>query len=287
MRNRAGRAGADHLAHLDAARQYEAAGGRADVEPADAGAGGAELGLGDADAGRGGVAGGALAVEIGLADEAARNQRLGPVELVLGELQVGARHLDLGGELLRLLGLDRAVDHRQRLAGADPLAGLDQHTLDLAALAGDADRHVAAGGERAGRRDQGGNVLAAGDDHRHRRKLLALVGLGRCGLLAAAAEHEDGQNRDQRHGQDGDDDPLAPAAPGELLLPDGDVVDRVTAPFRRLVVHRFHRPHSDNTAAAAPSGAVLARIDHLEQAIITGAPLLAPGAREPALYNRL
>ena len=77
--------------------------GRADVEPADAGAGRAERGLGDADAGRRGVAGGALAVEIGLADEAAADQRLGAVELVLGEAKIGAGHLDLGGELGGLL----------------------------------------------------------------------------------------------------------------------------------------------------------------------------------------
>ena len=169
------RAGADHLAGLDAAAEHEAGGRRADVEPADLGAGRAELGLGDADAGRGGVAGGALLVEIGLADEAAADQRLGAVELVLGELQVGARHFDLGGELGRLLRLDRAIDHRQRLAGADPLAGLDEHALDLAAFAGDADRHVAARGERAGRGDEREDILAAGDDEGDGGQLLALI----------------------------------------------------------------------------------------------------------------
>ena len=145
-------AGADDLAGLDAARKDEPGGRRADVEAADPGAGRAELRLGDAHARRGGVARRALAVEIGLADEAARDQGLGAVELVLGEPEVGLRHLDLRGELRGFLGLDAAVDDGERLAGADPLAGLDEHAHDLPALAGNADRHVAAGGERSGRR---------------------------------------------------------------------------------------------------------------------------------------
>ena len=140
------------------------AAGRADVEPADAGAALAEIGLGDPDPGERGVAGGDPPLDVGLGDEAAADQRLRPVQLLLGEAGVGAGDVDLGGELRRLLGLDRAVDDGERLAGADPLAGLDEDADDLAALARDADRHVVAGGELAGGGDGAGDLLAAGDD---------------------------------------------------------------------------------------------------------------------------
>ena len=62
----------------------------------------AKIGLGDADARVGGIARGAPAVDIGLGHEAARDQRLGAVELILGERRVGPRHGDLRRQLARL-----------------------------------------------------------------------------------------------------------------------------------------------------------------------------------------
>src|SRR5690606_1356784 len=82
------RARADDLAGLDAARQHQPSGGRADVEPAVARLGLGELGLGDADARAGGVASRGLAIDIGLGDEAAADQALRAFELVLRELRV-------------------------------------------------------------------------------------------------------------------------------------------------------------------------------------------------------
>ena len=75
-----------------------------------------------------------------------------------------------------LLRLDAAVDHRQHLAGADPLAGLDEDADDLAALARHADRHVVARGERAGRGDDPVDLLPARGGDGHGGELLALVG---------------------------------------------------------------------------------------------------------------
>ena len=141
--------------------KHQAGGGRADVEAADPGAALAEIGLGDPDPGERGVAGGDPPLDVGLGDEAARHQRLRPVQLLLGEAGIGAGDVDLGGELRGFLSLDRAVDDGERLAGADPLAGLDEDADDLAALARDPDRHVVAGGELAGGGDGAGDLLAA------------------------------------------------------------------------------------------------------------------------------
>ena len=101
----------------------------------------AELRLGDADAGIGGVAGRVLAVDVGLGDEAAADQRLRAVEFVLGEAASARATWIWAASWAGLLRLDRAVDDRQHLARADPLARLDQHRSDQAAFAGDADRH--------------------------------------------------------------------------------------------------------------------------------------------------
>ena len=52
--------------------------------------------------------------------EAARLESDRAIVIGLGALGIGARRLDLGGELRRLLRLDRAVDDREGLPGADP-----------------------------------------------------------------------------------------------------------------------------------------------------------------------
>ena len=117
-----------------------------------------------------GVARGALAVDVGLGNEAARNQRLRAVELVLRELRVGAGDLDVGGELGGFLRLDRTVDGGEDLALADPAAGIDQHAGDHAAFAGDSDRLVAPRGKRAAGGDRARDLRAARDhdgDGRH------------------------------------------------------------------------------------------------------------------------
>src|SRR3546814_20154173 len=72
------------------------------------------------------IAGRALAVHVGLRDEAARHQCLGAFEFGLGEIGIGLCDADRGGKACRLLRLDGAIDDRERLTGADPLARLDQ-----------------------------------------------------------------------------------------------------------------------------------------------------------------
>ena len=114
------RAGADDLADLDIALEDQARGRRDDVELADLGAGRAELGLGHADLGISRVAGRFLGIELGLGHEAAVLERQRAVVIGLGERGVGARRLDLRGELRRLLRLDRAVDHGEHLALRGP-----------------------------------------------------------------------------------------------------------------------------------------------------------------------
>ena len=84
------------------------------------------------------------------------------VVIGLGERGIGLRGLDLGGLLRRLLRLDRAVDDRQHLARADPAAGIDEHADDAAARAGNADRLVALGGERAAGGDHAADLLRPG-----------------------------------------------------------------------------------------------------------------------------
>src|SRR3546814_19181478 len=99
------------------------------------------------------MAGRALAVHVGLRDEAARHQCLGAFEFGLGEIGIGLCDADRGGKACRLLRLDGAIDDRERLTGADPLAWLDQDADHLPSLADDADRPLAALGPPALRRN--------------------------------------------------------------------------------------------------------------------------------------
>ena len=160
---------------LDIAVEHQAGGRGDDVEPGVARQQLAVLRFGDADAGPRGVARGGQPIDVGLADEAAVDQLQRAVEIGLGEVRVGPRDFDLRRRALRLLGLHRAVDHRQHLARADPVAGLDRDRDHAAAFADHADRHLAPRGERAGGADRACDGGAAGRDHRDRRDLLALL----------------------------------------------------------------------------------------------------------------
>ena len=108
------------------------------------------------------------------------------VEFVLGQRGIGARDLDLGGELIGFLALDRAIDAGEHLALADPAAGIDVDARHLAALAGHADRLVAPRGERARRGDRAHDVGPPGDDHRDAGDLSARRGVRPRAAAAAA-----------------------------------------------------------------------------------------------------
>ena len=146
----------------------------------------AELRLGDADLRISGVAGRLLGIDLGLGDEAAALERDGALVIGLGKRGIGARRLDLRGELRRLLRLDRAVDDREHLARADPAAGIDEDADDAAALSRrcrPAGRAWRASGPLAViiARD----LAAAGNDDRDRRDLARALAAGRRGRLAA------------------------------------------------------------------------------------------------------
>ena len=143
------------------------------------GDGGVDLGVFEVDAGLGDrlaglferAAGGELRlaalVDDALGDVAVAHQRLGAGELVLGEVEGGARdvHLALGlGEIGAELAL---VDGEQQVAGLDQRAVLEVHRLEIAADAGadlDLGRGVEAADELVGLHD----VARHGMGHGHR-----------------------------------------------------------------------------------------------------------------------
>ena len=146
-------------------RQHQPSRGGDDVQPAIARLRLGILRLRDADARIGGIASGALAVHVGLGNKAARHQRIGARQFGLRQIGVGLRDADRGGKAGRLLCLHRTIDDRERLSGADPLAGLDQHADDLPAFAGDPDGHFASCRDRAVGRNGRLNRLAARHHH--------------------------------------------------------------------------------------------------------------------------
>ena len=82
-------------------------------------------------------------------DEPAIDQLQGAVEVGLGQVaRRPARPRSGRPSCCGLLGLDRAVDHREHLAGADPVAGFDQHRDDASAFA-DRRRPAFRGARRA------------------------------------------------------------------------------------------------------------------------------------------
>ena len=159
----------------------------------------------------------------------------------MGEFRLGAGHFDLGGELTRLLRLDRPFDGGERLTGLHPVAGLDQHAADLAPLARDADRHVAAGGERARRRDGARDLLAAGhNDGDGRKRLGALAGSGSRDRVLAAGEGEYRRDHEDRRDEEPDNDPPALAPLGEHDLIQHLALESPAAPSRRFEIHGPH-----------------------------------------------
>jgi hypothetical protein len=217
---------------LDLPGQHQPGGGRADVEAAVRRTLLRKLRLSDAHARDRGVARGGATVDIGAADKAVRDQRLGAVEIGLCKLRVSLRHPNLRGEAGRCLRLHTAVHRREHLARTDPLAWFHQHPRHAAAFADDAHRHLATRGHRAIGGDHAVDGLSARCDDGHGRSLLDRRSL-RPGLLAVAAKDVPcaKQGEHHRHG-----DPHRPAtAPRPLLARQRE---RIAVPqLARLVVH--------------------------------------------------
>ena len=208
-------AATDHLARLHSACQHEARRRSAYIQPAGTSARFGERRFRDANAGIGGVTSRNTALDIRLGDETARDERLSPLQFLLRKASVGAGYVDLGCQLGAGLCLHRAIDDRQDLARADPLARLDKNPDDLAAFSGDADRHFAARCESARGRNRTIDRLPAGNCDRHgRRRCAALaVGTARGRGFFAAAEHEEGHRKGDDEHAGGDEDHPAAARP--------------------------------------------------------------------------
>ena len=125
-----------------------------------------------------------------------------------GRAGVGARHLDLGGELCRLLRLDRAIDDGERLAGADPLpASTSTRTTwpPWPAMPTGMSRRAASGPLAVIVR---ADLAAAGHDEGDRRHLARALRRCALGLLSRArvAPHDDrdrdGEQGDNRRGDE-------------------------------------------------------------------------------------
>ena len=145
------RTGADHLARFDPAFKHQPGGGGDHVEPAALRLQHAQLRPGDADLRVSGIAGRAQPVDIGLGHKALVDQPQRTVEVGLRQIGVGPRDLNLRGLARLLLDLNRTINHRHHLPGADPLPGFDQYRQDLPAFTGDPDRQFAPRGQGAGR----------------------------------------------------------------------------------------------------------------------------------------
>ncbi len=131
----------DYLTGFDITGQDQPRCRGANVEPSRPGTLFGQLCDRDVHARIGGITGRGALVDISLADEAARYEGAGTVELRLRQFRVRAIDLYLCGERANLLCLDRPLDHRENLPGANPIARLDQHTRYLPALTDDSDGH--------------------------------------------------------------------------------------------------------------------------------------------------
>ena len=173
-------------------------------------------------------------------------------KFLFGKLRIGARYLDLRGHLLSLLILDTAIDRGERLAGADPLARLDQNASHHAAFTGNADRHVDSGSQGAGGRNGTGNLLATGNDNRYARRRTAgapratctdprCARASRCRLAVLTIKEV---SRDQRHhGEHGADDQRAAGPPAPRLVErlDNDLtLEGLAPPTSGFEVHGRH-----------------------------------------------
>ena len=192
------RARADDLADLDVAREDQPGGRRDDVEPADLGAGRPRAAPGQREPAHRRRRG-AFFESISALETKPRPWSASARSIIrLGKRGIGARRFDLRGELRRLLRLDRAVDDREQLAGADPAAGVDEHADDPAARSGDADRLVALGGKRAAGGDHAADLAVAGDDHGDGRDLARRRPPPPARLVRCAAPIDDENKDDQQ-----------------------------------------------------------------------------------------
>src|SRR3546814_15100767 len=114
------------LFRSDVAGQHQPRRGRPDIEPAVAGLRLGERCLGDVDARDRGIARGGLAVDIGLRDEAARDELLRAIEIGLGELGIGPGDANLRGQRRPGFGLDRALHRPGPPAPLPPSARIAQ-----------------------------------------------------------------------------------------------------------------------------------------------------------------
>ena len=188
-----------------------------------------------------------------------RDQRLGAVELVLGEPQVGARRPRSGRRA--------APPPASGPSGRSPPASGRRATHWPGSTSTRTTWPPSPGMPTGMSRRAASEPVAemtAGMSWRPGTTTVtagsccALFAAGRRGLLAAAAEHEHGDDQQHGHDRDSEDDVAPPAATGQRLLVDDDIVERVPAPFRRFEVHRFHRPHSGKRGLPPLAGAVLA-----------------------------
>jgi hypothetical protein len=261
MRNSTPLPGANHLAGLDIAFEHQTRFGRADAQAAIARLRLAQLGARHLDPRHRRIARRTAAIDIGLGDEAAAHQLQRALQLVLRQHGIGLADLDLRRERARLLGLDILVDDRQHLAGLHPVTRLHQHAQDLTAFAGNADRHLASGRQRASRVDDALDRARAGNDHGDGRGLRIGFAGPRLGSLARdglrlAAEEIHACSDEQRQRDDGGDDGVAPTRTGfdipfgtvQILAARGDRVPAKAA----FVIHCPIRP---NLFALSPDAA--------------------------------
>ena len=118
---------ADDLADLDVARQDQAAVGARMLSRPICARVAFELGLGDPDARDGGVARGVLAVEVGLGDEAAADQRRARSNSFWASAASARATWIWAASCAAVCAwTERSID-REHLAGADPAAGIDEH----------------------------------------------------------------------------------------------------------------------------------------------------------------
>ncbi len=124
------------------------------------------------------VAGGGEAINIGLGDKAALDKLQRAVEISLRQIGFGTRDFDLRAGAADLLRLDRAIDDREHLTLADPVARIDGYGNDAAALADHADGHFASCGQRPGGGDLAFDRGLARRNDGHRGELAVAIGSG-------------------------------------------------------------------------------------------------------------
>ncbi|MBC7985773.1 MAG: hypothetical protein H7X93_03760, partial [Sphingomonadaceae bacterium] len=173
--------------------------------------------------------------------------------------------------VVRVLALHRTVDHREHLPRLDPVAVVDEDARDLAALAGDADWHLAARRERSRRREDVGHRSRARHHHRDARQRLLLAGPARGLADAAAHEHECEPGGREQPDQDVDDPaPAPPLARQRIGILHDHIIDRLGAAPREALLEIHPRLPSTGRANPAPLGRCVSAIAHKPQVPRTG-----------------